>query len=1007
MKMNWRPLQWLTRYMMFFMWALTLGVFTSWQSAEAGVPVTQYQSFAGNINFVATGGTMLNADGCSVNASGGAALSGIPATATITAAYLYWAGSGDGVSPANGFTINLDGAPVTADRTFTESINVFGVRNFFSGFKDVTAQVAAKRNGTYTISNFTVDTSGCGFIQMVVKGWGLFVIYQDAAEPNRVINVYDGLQAYQGSSLTLTPSNFRVPSPPLAGSKHGILTWEGDVGNSGAQGGFTEDLTFNGTQLTDALNPANNQFNATINVLGSSNTYGVDLDVYNIDGLLSAGDTSATSVYSSGQDVVLLNVEILSVSNDPVADLAISKTHSGNFTVGQNGVYTLSVNNNGPSTETGTITVTDTLPVGLSYVSATGTGWTCGAVAQDVTCTHAGPLANGASLPDITLTVGVAAAAQPSVTNTATVAGTLFDNQAGNNSSSDLTLVPQPDLSTSTKTVVDLNGGDADPGDTLRYTINLIESGGATATNISVTDNLPANTTNLSVVSFPAGATNNSTAALVDISNISIPAGGSNTVVFDVTVSGGASPGDTIDNTATISNPGGAGASPMAPTVIVSASALPVSGNKLLYLDNANNLSRIVYTGAATIPITEGATVIWTLPPLATNLTVDGSGPVIPVTLILGESGPGNNRDFTLSLTSSDAGIGTFATASFSGIDLSPPVVATPYPLTITPAGDKVLPAGSTITLTITNNDAVGGPNRQIIVTPNGSFVNLPSNTVINVDSVQFYDAAYPGGSPITSTVPGATVYIRSVVSDPFGDFDITSANLTILDPLGTPVVSGADLAASEVVEVPSDNPATRTYDYAYTIPATATDGTWTAQVIANEGSEGTISHQRNGSILVSSASLTILKLVQTISDPIHGTTNPYNIPGAQMLYTIQVTNSGGGSTDTDTVIINDTIPANTDMRVTDLGGAGSGPVLFINGSPASGLTYTFTSLGSLTDDLEFSTDGVDWTYAPTPDANGVDTNVRYIRINPKSSMLGNGGGGDPNFQLRFMVVVQ
>ena len=125
------------------------------------------------------------------------------------------------------------------------------------------------------------------------------------------------------------------------------------------------------------------------------------------------------------------------------------------------------------------------------------------------------------------------------------------------------------------------------------------------------------------------------------------------------------------------------------------------------------------------------------------------------------------------------------------------------------------------------------------------------------------------------------------------------------------------------------------------------------------------------------------------------------------MLYTIQVTNSGGGSTDTDTVVVNDTIPANTDLRVTDLGGAGSGPVLFINGSPVSGLTYTFTSLGNLTDDLEFSTDGVDWTYAPTADANGVDTNVRYIRINPKSAMLGNGGGGDPNFQLRFMVVVQ
>ena len=139
--------------------------------------------------------------------------------------------------------------------------------------------------------------------------------------------------------------------------------------------------------------------------------------------------------------MVLLNMEVISVTNIPVADLAISKTHSGNFTVGLNGSYTLSVTNNGPSAEPGTITVTDTLPAGLSYVSATGTGWTCGAVGQDVTCTHAGPLTSGASLPDITLTVGVAAAAAPSVTNTASVSGTAFDNQAGNDSSSDPTVV--------------------------------------------------------------------------------------------------------------------------------------------------------------------------------------------------------------------------------------------------------------------------------------------------------------------------------------------------------------------------------------------------------------------------------------------------------------------------------------------------------------------------------------------------------------------------------------
>ena len=42
--------------------------------------------------------------------------------------------------------------------------------------------------------------------------------------------------------------------------------------------------------------------------------------------------------------------------------------------VGQNATYNLSAKNNGPQSASGTITVSDTLPTGLSYVSASGTG---------------------------------------------------------------------------------------------------------------------------------------------------------------------------------------------------------------------------------------------------------------------------------------------------------------------------------------------------------------------------------------------------------------------------------------------------------------------------------------------------------------------------------------------------------------------------------------------------------------------------------------------------------
>ena len=42
--------------------------------------------------------------------------------------------------------------------------------------------------------------------------------------------------------------------------------------------------------------------------------------------------------------------------------------------------------------------MTDALPAGLTYVSATGMGWTCNAVSNTVTCTYTANLAVGQEL---------------------------------------------------------------------------------------------------------------------------------------------------------------------------------------------------------------------------------------------------------------------------------------------------------------------------------------------------------------------------------------------------------------------------------------------------------------------------------------------------------------------------------------------------------------------------------------------------------------------------------
>lgn len=84
----------------------------------------------------------------------------------------------------------------------------------------------------------------------------------------------------------------------------------------------------------------------------------------------------------------------------------------------------------------------DTLPAGLTFVSGTGTGWSCGAAGQTVTCTTSGSIAAGVSAPAITLTVAVASTAVPSVLNTATLSGGGEPAVAAyNNTASDNTLV--------------------------------------------------------------------------------------------------------------------------------------------------------------------------------------------------------------------------------------------------------------------------------------------------------------------------------------------------------------------------------------------------------------------------------------------------------------------------------------------------------------------------------------------------------------------------------------
>ncbi|MEJ7701590.1 MAG: choice-of-anchor Q domain-containing protein [Pyrinomonadaceae bacterium] len=123
----------------------------------------------------------------------------------------------------------------------------------------------------------------------------------------------------------------------------------------------------------------------------------------------------------------------------PPADLTVVKSHTGNFTQRDTGkTYSITVTNSGRTATSGTVTVKDTLPTGLSATAISGAGWTC--TLATLTCTRSDSLAASASYPAITLTVNVAANAPSSVTNTATVSGGGETNTT-NNTAADPTTI--------------------------------------------------------------------------------------------------------------------------------------------------------------------------------------------------------------------------------------------------------------------------------------------------------------------------------------------------------------------------------------------------------------------------------------------------------------------------------------------------------------------------------------------------------------------------------------
>jgi uncharacterized repeat protein (TIGR01451 family) len=484
-------------------------------------------------------------------------------------------------------------------------------------------------------------------------------------------------------------------------------------------------------------------------------------------------------------------------------DLSIAKTDFPDpVAVGTNLTYTITVTNNGPSTATG-VTVTDTLPAGVSYVSATPSQGSCSGTST-VTC-NLGNLANGASA---TVTIVVTPTATGTLSNTACASGNESDPDTNNNCSTATTTVnpASADLSI-TKT------DSPDPvlvGQNLSYTITVTNNGPSTATGVTVTDALPAGVTFVS--SNPSqGSCSGTSTVTCDLGNLANGASATVTIVVTPTTTG------TKTNTACVSanetDPNsGNDCSTATTTVNSNPNSADLSITKTDVPDPVERRADLTYTMVVTNNGSLNATGVTLTDTLPSGITIrsmsttqgscSSSGSVVTCNLGAMENGSSatvtivvrSNSTGTLTNTASVTGNQSDSNSGNNSITVTTTVVTSAADLSVTKTDspDPVTVGNSlSYTIVVTNN----GPSRA-------------------------------DGVMLTDTLPGGVTYVnawstRGTCSEAGGTVtcnigrmrDGRSETVTIVvTPTGTGTLTNtASVTSSEADPVPGNNSATET----------------------------------------------------------------------------------------------------------------------------------------------------------------------------------------------------
>ncbi len=285
--------------------------------------------------------------------------------------------------------------------------------------------------------------------------------------------------------------------------------------------------------------------------------------------------------------------------------------------------------------------------------------------------------------------------------------------------------------------------------------------------------------------------------------------------------------------------------------------------------------------------------------------------------------------------------------------------------------------------------------------------------------------------APHDSALGAASVYVAGELLRIQVQTDALASNVTadLLNPQGVPVATGIMLfddgsrgdvqAGDGIWSNDGTDPAYSTYLFSasdamaddwllrvYVRDAAPSSAAGAQGLLRRPGQPASPLSQANyfnvdeQTLRVQTATLQLSRTLVASWDPVHGAAASRAIPGAWLTYQVQLLNTG--ATAANDISLVEQLDDRLSLCVSSTCMEGAAPIQVgdIPGAPASGLPFDPDA------DLVFSVDGLDFDYLPSPDADGFDAAVRYLRLQVQGELPA--PNPDPvGVQLQYRVRVE